>query len=232
MTEGTIHHRDTFLNNIAEKLGRERKLSVDRPLRQNQPQWAVYEGYTQDDLLAVFKKACEAIHTDVRETDAASLTQAIEDVITEKDGSIVIPKDPRFSSFGLEGMLARHNVHVWDVSLGQENIKRAEKAIYGITFSEKTLAESGTVVQYNDKDMARSISLLPENYIAIIPKSSLVPRMSQLTRDIHERVKAGEKVPTCVNLISGPSNSADIEMNLVVGVHGPVKAEYIVVTDL
>lgn len=145
--------------------------------------------------------------------------------------------DGRFGEYGCRHLLAEElpsegeTVYIWDPELEDENIKRAERSNIGITFSEITLAESGTVVLFSSPDIGRSISLLPTTYIAIVPKSSIVPRMTQAAQMIRKSISEGKTVASCVNFITGPSNSADIEMNLVVGVHGPVRAAYIVVED-
>ena len=144
--------------------------------------------------------------------------------------------DRRNKEYGLDvifGELQQEGVDVrlWDSTIGTENQVFAEQADIGITFSEITLAESGTITLFNDKDNGRSISLLPRVHIVVIPKSTLVPRMTQAVKQIHEANKSGREVSSCVSFISGPSNSADIEMNLIVGVHGPVEATYIVVDD-
>nr|WP_239584478.1 lactate utilization protein C [Aquibacillus albus] len=227
------------MNNIATNLGRERRtLGVARPRWKNQVQWNVLSNHTEDQLVDVLEKQCKSIHTDLVRTDQENLAQTLLGVIQGYGGkSVMTWDDPRFTTYHLinpfESWKESQNiaVHQWDVENGEESIRIAEQADVGITFSDITLAESGTVVLFSDKGKGRSVSLLPATYIAIVPKSTLVPRMSQATREIHQRVEAGERVASCVNFITGPSNSADIEMNLVVGVHGPIKATYIVVED-
>ncbi|WP_261131850.1 lactate utilization protein C [Bacillus sp. Marseille-Q3570] len=237
MTAGSIQNRETFLNNVAKNLGRGRiNGDVAKPEWQHRPQWRVMDSFNQDDLLEVMKVQCTKIHTDLVETTIANLSTALADVVEQYGSkSIISWDDPRFKEYGLDGYLNREDVpfsfHEWNTEAGRKNIDLAEQADLGITFSDVTLAESGTVVLFSDEGKGRAVSLLPTAYIAIVPKSTIVPRMSQATRLIHEKAESGERFPTCINFISGPSNSADIEMSLVVGVHGPIKATYIVVTD-
>ncbi|WP_078428967.1 LutC/YkgG family protein [Alkalihalobacterium alkalinitrilicum] len=238
MTTGTVHNKEKFLNQVAQSLGRQRQTKpVTRPNWKHQPQWEVYRDFTQDELLAVLKDQCTRIHTDVAMATTETLTQVLAEVVSRYGAkSIVSWDDPRFAEYGIDQYYEKvnttgTNVHIWDTNVGEENIKLAERADIGITFADITLAESGTVVLLSGNGKGRSVSLLPQYYVALIPKSTIVPRMTQATHYIHKLQEETGKVPSCVNFISGPSNSADIEMNLVVGVHGPVKATYIIIED-
>lgn len=237
--KGTIHNRESFLDHLASRLGRSRNTEgVELPKYQFTPQYEVLKGATQDELVEVLKKQCENIHTNFIQTTTENLQATLKELVASYGNeSVVTWKDDRFEEYGLTSLLEEQwpsenvDVHVWDYTKGRENIAIAEKANVGITFSDTTLAESGTVVLYSSKDKGRTVSFLPVNYIAIVPKSTIVPRMTQSAQKLRELVKNGEQVASCINYITGPSNSADIEMNLVVGVHGPVRATYIVVDD-
>lgn len=236
---GAIHNRDVFLDKVAAKLGRERRtVEITRPEWKYQPQHKVLKNAEKDALLEVLKDQCAKIHTDLFVTDLAGLPDMLNKVVAEYGGGPVVTwKDCRFSEYGLSGLFHEEwpkkniEVHEWDFEKGEENIKAAEKAHIGIAISEITLAESGTVVHFTGKDKGRTLSFLPLKSIILVPKSTLVPRMTQAAQMIRQKLKDGEPLSSCINFITGPSNSADIEMKLVVGVHGPVNAAYIVIED-
>nr|WP_295970193.1 lactate utilization protein C [uncultured Bacillus sp.] len=237
---GTVQNRDAFLANIANRLGRERRTNMEVPKWKYNPQEEVYKGASSDELLELFKKHGTGINCEVFVTSKEQAAEVVHHRIKELGGGpIVTWKDSRYEElFGL-GQLFKEElpkdkleVFEWDHALGRENIEKANKANIGITISEITLAESGTIVVFSGKDRGRTVSFLPEYSIVLIPKSSIVPRMTQAAKILREKVKKGEAIPSCINYITGPSKSSDIEMKLVVGVHGPVKVNYIVVEDL
>ncbi|WP_421041473.1 LutC/YkgG family protein [Mammaliicoccus vitulinus] len=228
---GTIQNRTKFLNNISEQLGRPKPIKVNKPKWQYQPQEKTLTGLSSSQLVDLLEEQCEKIHTGFVKTTKASLDSTLNDVIKAyNQGEIIAWNDKRFEENGIN--LEQYQTYIWNEENGEENRVVAEKANIGITFSDTTLAESGTVVLYAGKGKGRSVSLLPTHYIAIVPQSTIVPRYTQAAKEMNKMMKDKERFPSCINLISGPSNSADIEMELVVGVHGPVKATYIVVEDI
>lgn len=238
MAQGTIQGKDRFLKNVANSLGRKRITEpVEIPEWSKEPHREVFKGMDQNELLDQFILQSDKIHTNVVVTEFSQLNSVFGEVVEQMGKeSIVHWKDPRFEEYGLTTALADEkqagtDVFEWDADNPKKSIAKAEKANIGVTFSDITLAESGTVVLISDSGKGRSVSLLPKRYIAIIPKSTMVPRMTQATDRISDMAKENGRMPSCINFISGPSNSADIELRLVVGVHGPVQATYIVIDD-
>ncbi|GIN61292.1 lactate utilization protein C [Robertmurraya siralis] len=236
---GTIQNRDAFLNKLASRLGRERRTEIAKPEWNYNPQEEVLKDASQDQLVEVLKEQCKNIHTNFVLVDTNTLPSALNKVVESYGGGPIVSwKDERFAQFGLSALMKEEwvakgiSLHEWDYTKGAENIEKANCANVGITISDITLAESGTAVLFSNKDRGRTVSFLPATSIILVPKSSIVPRMTQAAKIIREKVQNGEQVASCVNFITGPSNSADIEMILVVGVHGPIKATYIVIEDL
>jgi L-lactate dehydrogenase complex protein LldG len=237
---GTIQNREKFLDKLASRLDRPRiSTPVERPIWKFQPQYEVLKGASQDQLLEVFTEHCKKIHTTIYITDCKGLAETVNEVVVNFGGGpIVTWKDERFSTWGLDPLFKQKwpeeniEVYEWDHSKREENISKAERANVGIMISEITLAESGTVVLFSDENKGRTISFLPATSIILIPISTLVPRMTQAAQKMREIHQKTGHIASCINFITGPSNSADIELNLVVGVHGPVKVSYIVINDL
>ncbi|MFB6465680.1 lactate utilization protein C [Cytobacillus sp. Hz8] len=238
--EELVQNRDAFLAKIAHRLGKaEVSRNLEKPAWKYHPEEITLKYETSNELVEILREQCKEIHTKFVMTEKNQLKSIIKEIVNEYGGGpIVTWQDEKFAEYGLmelfnvEWPKENIEVHMWDYSLKEENVKKAEKANVGITISDLTLAESATVVLLSSKDRGRTVSFLPETSIMIVPKSTIVPRLTQASSFLTEKIQSGELVPSCINFISGPSYSADIEMMLVLGVHGPVKAAYIVVEDL
>lgn len=231
MNPGTITNREDFINRIAKQLGRDVSLTPPNREYTHRPQDDVLKHASEDELLETFRMVATRIHTDFVECELAQLDETLRLLIERYDGKRVLAEhDERLADWVPS---ASQTFDSWDEKHPEESRNLAEQADIGITIADAALAESATIVQYAKPGKSRTISLLPHDHIAIIPKSVLVPRMTQTAKHLAELDRQGESAsPNGVNFISGPSNSADIEMNLIVGVHGPVRVAYILVHDL
>lgn len=228
----SVTNRESFLKKLSGKLGRNKiEQEVKVPNWELHPQYQILQHATQDDLVAVFKEAAEKINTTVIETTLQDLALAFKKELGSDSPSIITWSDPRFEEYKLNKVLDDYPHHTWDSDTGEKNIKAARDADIGVTFSDYTLAESATVVLTSSPEKGRSVSLLPKKYIALVPKSTIVPRITQVTDRIEKDLENQQPVSSCIKFISGPSNSADIELSFVEGVHGPMKASYIVIHD-
>ena len=87
----------------------------------------------------------------------------------------------------------------------------------GITGADAGLAESGSVVMLHGQGRPRMASLAPNVHVAILDLSLLHRTLS------HWAAQHPDLVEQTANLVvvTGPSRSGDIEMELNLGVHGP-----------
>jgi L-lactate dehydrogenase complex protein LldG len=225
--------REQFIGVTSEALGRpEPPAAPARLTCRHTVHTDVMKGWNQDDLARAFITYSKTIGADACETTGAGLNRAIRKAVGEcASGPVLLANDNLLNDLGTVAALEPERmVRVWNADGSREdNIRFAEKAAAGIAVAKMALAESATVLLFSQNGCGRSVTLLPESVIYIIPKSVLRPRLTQ-GMEFLRRNK--DHLPSSVNFVSGPSATSDIELVRVVGVHGPVRVTHIVVQDL
>lgn len=105
---------------------------------------------------------------------------------------------------------------------------------FGVTGVEAAFASTGSILVASGPETNRVASLLPFRHIALIPIERLYPTLESWLQAQRDSGALTDFLRRHANvaLISGPSKSADIEMNLTLGVHGPKFVHAILFGDL
>lgn len=96
----------------------------------------------------------------------------------------------------------------------------------GLTGVLAGIADTGTLVIVGGKGRPLTASLLPEIHLALLRTSKLLPSLPEALRQPEIREAAAAV------LVTGPSRTADIEMTLTIGVHGPGELQVFLIDDL
>ncbi|HTO10763.1 MAG TPA: lactate utilization protein [Candidatus Binatia bacterium] len=99
----------------------------------------------------------------------------------------------------------------------------AAAADLGVTAADVAIAETGTLVVVSGAGRPRSTSLLPACHVAVLDREVLIESLLQMGLVLEAWHEGGEPSwrGAAINFITGPSRTADIELTLTRGVHGP-----------
>jgi L-lactate dehydrogenase complex protein LldG len=110
-----------------------------------------------------------------------------------------------------------------DTGLSFADLNAAQGAMTG---SFLGIAETGTVVLDTGLGQGRrALTLLPDYHLCVVRESAVVGSVPEAIAALHPRVLHGAPV----TFFSGPSATADIELDRVEGVHGPRTLDVILV---
>ncbi len=110
------------------------------------------------------------------------------------------------------------------IEVGKEGIGRA------LVEADLAIAETGSVVLKDSSEQFRRATCLCEDLHVIVPMSKIVKGLDEVT-DFMKEVTS-QREGRYVVFITGASRTADIEMSLTLGVHGPKSMQVFIIKDL
>ncbi|MEO6060804.1 MAG: lactate utilization protein [Thermoflexales bacterium] len=110
---------------------------------------------------------------------------------------------------------------------------RAEAATadIGLTGCDAVIAATGTLALEGGPGRSRLASLLPAVHVVIARERQLVPRLEDYLDQKRVEGNAVYRRGSALTLVTGPSRTADIEMQIVYGAHGPLELHVILIAE-
>lgn len=100
-----------------------------------------------------------------------------------------------------------------------------------LSYANLGIAETGSTLIFTGKHNPAANNLLVEDHVVLIDVNDLVENMDQAWEKINPGLLSGAR-PRGINIISGPSSTADIEAQLVMGAHGPRRWHVVLMGDV
>jgi L-lactate dehydrogenase complex protein LldG len=176
-----------------------------------------------NERLALFRAMVEAANGSVEEiADRADVPSAIAALLRRHNLPMALKRgvDPRLAALPWE------RERTLEVSVGRSD----GKDLVAVSHAFGAAAESGTLMLVSGADNPTTLNFLPDTHVVIVDAKDVAGDYETLWRRLRERFGDGA-MPRTVNLITGPSRSADIEQTLILGAHGPRRLHVIEVGE-
>jgi L-lactate dehydrogenase complex protein LldG len=225
--EQAVSNRDTVLASIRRSLGvtgreAERQDAVRERLTAHARGVIPARGQLPpEECVALFRKmVAAAAGTTTRVTNAADVPKEVAALLRQHNLPLIVRRgdDPRLAA------LPWAQERTLTVATGPSN----GSDLASVSYAFGAVAESGTLMLLSGPDNPTTLNFLPDTHVVIVSATDIAGDYETLWERL--RARFGEGVmPRAVNLITGPSRSADIGQTLILGAHGPRRLHVIVV---
>lgn len=124
----------------------------------------------------------------------------------------------------------------WDDAplLERQTGKAIPADVVSLTGAFAAIAETGTLMLTSGPEHPTTLNFLPETHVVVLRASQIAGNYEDVWDRLRAARAAGETftMPRTVNLVTGPSRSADIEQTLQLGAHGPRRLHIVLIDDL
>jgi L-lactate dehydrogenase complex protein LldG len=164
-------------------------------------------------LVDLFKQRLESVGVRCRIASSDSdIADALTRIITDlKAQRLAISDDPE-----VKRLLYQTDLEIEELGIAP-NASDVFRFDVGITTAQTAIAETGTLVLDSVHERHRLVSLVPPVHIAIVSASTICETVGEALTLLRKE----NEISSAVTFITGPSRTADIELTLTVGVHGP-----------
>ena len=187
--------------------------------------------YSHPEKIEKLKTLMEAMRTDVHITSEQDWLGLLEDILRQRNIKDLLygPRTPIGATLQQKWQNSADDLPElvpYDVAV-EEIKERVFNVAAGITSTLGGIADTGALILWSSEEEPRLMSLVPPIHIAILQADKIYNSLLE----VMQKENWSANMPTNAFLISGPSKTADIELVLAFGVHGPKELIVLVIDD-
>lgn len=195
------------IENIRRSLGR----TARSPLKPRPAIYASRQAESLESEVEQFLDEIKKLSAVGQRLSSNEIDNGLRSLVTEQSiQKATVWETPHLRQLGVTDILNSLGVELVSPNANKHEMAQCD---LGITEADFLLPETGTLVLKSSHEKPRAVSLLPRIHLAII-------RPEMLRADMH-LVFAEAKDSNYLVFITGPSRTADIELTVTLGVHGP-----------
>ena len=177
--------------------------------------------YSRKEKIEKLKTLMEAMRTEVYIGSAKNWETNLAEILDQRNVKSLLYAPRTDIGQALENYRENASGHALQLIPYTNDIEQFKETVFnvdaGITSAAGAIAETGALILWPSEKEPRLMSIVPSIHIAVLKADTI----HNTLLDAMQKENWPERIPTNIVLVSGPSKTADIEMTLAFGVHGP-----------